>query len=41
MENMEKSQGVESPQLGERVNEVSLDQSIESSQEYLISVQNG
>lgn len=38
---MEKSQGVESPQLGEGVKGEALDQSIESSQDYLLSVQNG
>lgn len=38
---MEKSQGVESPQSGEGVNGEALDQSIESSQDYLLSVQNG
>jgi squalene-hopene/tetraprenyl-beta-curcumene cyclase len=41
MENMEKPQGVESPQLGEGVKGEALDQSIESSQDYLLSVQNG
>ena len=41
MENIEKPQGVESPQLGEGVKEEALDQSIESSQDYLLSVQNG
>ena len=38
---MEKPQGVESPQLGEGVKGEALDQSIESSQDYLLSVQNG
>ena len=38
---MEKLQGVESPQLGEGVKREALDQSIESSQDYLLSVQNG
>ena len=38
---MEKSQGVESPQPEEGVNRDALDQSIESSQDYLLSVQNG
>ena len=38
---MEKPQGVESPQLGEGVKREALDQSIESSQDYLLSVQNG
>ena len=41
MENIEKPQGVESPQLGEGVKGEALDQSIESSQDYLLSVQNG
>ena len=38
---MEKPQGLESPQLGEGVKREALDQSIESSQDYLLSVQNG
>ena len=38
---MEKSQGVESPQPEEGVNRDALDQSIESSRDYLLSVQNG
>ena len=38
---MEKPQGVEFPQLGEGVKGEALDQSIESSQDYLLSVQNG
>ena len=38
---MEKSQGVESPQPGEGIKGEALDQSIESSQDYLLSVQNG
>ena len=37
---MEKSQGVESPQPEEGVNRDALDQSIESSRDYLLSVQN-
>jgi squalene-hopene/tetraprenyl-beta-curcumene cyclase len=41
MENMEKPQGVESSQLEEGVKGEALDQSIESSQDYLLSVQNG
>ena len=41
MENIEKPQGIESPQLGEGVKREALDQSIESSQDYLLSVQNG
>ena len=41
MENIEKPQGVESPQLGKGVKGEALDQSIESSQDYLLSVQNG
>ena len=40
MENIEKPQGVEFPQLGEGVKGEALDQSIESSQDYLLSVQN-
>jgi squalene-hopene/tetraprenyl-beta-curcumene cyclase len=40
MENIEKPQGVESAQLGEGVKGEALDQSIESSQDYLFSVQN-
>ena len=38
---MEKSQGVESPQPEEGVNRDALDQSIKSSRDYLLSVQNG
>ena len=38
---MEKPQGVEFPQLGEGIKGEALDQSIESSQDYLLSVQNG
>ena len=38
---MEKPQGVESPQPGEGIKGEALDQSIESSQDYLLSVQNG
>ena len=38
---MEKPQGIESSQLGEGVKGEALDQSIESSQDYLLSVQNG
>ena len=41
MENIEKPQGVESPQLREGVKGEALDQSIASSQDYLLSVQNG
>ena len=41
MENIEKPQGVESAQLGEGVKGEALNQSIESSQDYLLSVQNG
>ena len=41
MENIEKPQGVESSQLEEGVKGEALDQSIESSQDYLLSVQNG
>ena len=38
---MDKSQGVESPQLRGGFNGEALDRSIESSQDYLLSVQNG
>jgi squalene-hopene/tetraprenyl-beta-curcumene cyclase len=41
MENMEKLQGIESPQSGVGVNGEALDQSIESSRDYLLSIQNG
>jgi squalene-hopene/tetraprenyl-beta-curcumene cyclase len=41
MENMAKSQDKESPQSGEGIKREALDQSIESSQNYLLSVQNG
>ena len=38
---MEKLQGIESPQSGVGVNGEALDQSIESSRDYLLSIQNG
>jgi squalene-hopene/tetraprenyl-beta-curcumene cyclase len=41
MENMAKSQDIESPQSGEGVKGEALDQSIESSRDYLLSIQNG
>jgi squalene-hopene/tetraprenyl-beta-curcumene cyclase len=40
MENMEKSKGVESSQLGEGFKGEALNQSIDSSQDFLLSVQN-